>query len=162
MNRQIVAKELLKIAKDLVAIDFPSQDALDKYLKAHPGADKSKHKVAPKRTHLTKPHGKLKPSGKALGKVKNVLKAHGLTGSEDELHELSSFKRSLGQRVPKKDWGKFYVRNKAKLKNDFIANMNPQNYGSQEAFKSAQERMKKMPVQDFGKILAAMMDEEEG
>jgi len=34
---------LLPILKQ--ATDFPTQEALDKYLKDHPGADKSKHKV---------------------------------------------------------------------------------------------------------------------
>ena len=42
---EVIANELLLIAEDLVAMDFPSQDAMDKYLKEHPDADKSKHKV---------------------------------------------------------------------------------------------------------------------
>lgn len=45
MNREAVANELLRIAEDLVAMDFPTQDAMDKYLKDHPDADKSKHHV---------------------------------------------------------------------------------------------------------------------
>jgi hypothetical protein len=32
-------------AEELVAKEFPSQDALNKYLKDHPDADKSKHTV---------------------------------------------------------------------------------------------------------------------
>jgi hypothetical protein len=51
MTKILVAKELVKLAKDLLAIDFPSQDALDKYLKEHPDADRSNHKVV-KREHL--------------------------------------------------------------------------------------------------------------
>ena len=45
MNKAFVAKELLAIAKELVAMDFPTQDAMDKYLKEHPDADKSLHHV---------------------------------------------------------------------------------------------------------------------
>ena len=45
MNRTAVAKELLAIAKDLLAMDFPTQDAYDKYMKEHPDADKSLHTV---------------------------------------------------------------------------------------------------------------------
>jgi DNA-directed RNA polymerase subunit RPC12/RpoP len=35
------------VARELVAIDFPTQDAYDKYMKEHPDADKSKHKIKP-------------------------------------------------------------------------------------------------------------------
>ena len=42
---QRVASELLAVARDLAAMDFPSQKALDKYLKEHPDADRGKHKV---------------------------------------------------------------------------------------------------------------------
>lgn len=43
MNRE--AKELLRIAKSLIALDFPSEEALHKYLKEHPNANRSKHHV---------------------------------------------------------------------------------------------------------------------
>ena len=45
MNKKLVAKELLMVARDLLAIDFPTDDAMSKYLKEHPGADKSRHRV---------------------------------------------------------------------------------------------------------------------
>jgi len=45
MNRTLVAKELVKIARELVAMEFPTQDAYDKYMKEHPDADKSLHSV---------------------------------------------------------------------------------------------------------------------
>ena len=45
MNKRLVAKELLKMAKELLAIDFPTKDAMDKYLKDHPDADRSNHHV---------------------------------------------------------------------------------------------------------------------
>ena len=44
MNKKLVASELLKVAQNLLAIEFPSKDALDKYLKEHPGADKRNHR----------------------------------------------------------------------------------------------------------------------
>jgi hypothetical protein len=45
MNREAVANELLRIAEELVAMDFPTQDAYDKYMQDHPDADKSKHSI---------------------------------------------------------------------------------------------------------------------
>ena len=53
MDRTAVAKELLVLAKDLVGMEFPTQDALDKYLKEHPDADRSNHSV--KKRHRTTP-----------------------------------------------------------------------------------------------------------
>ena len=40
-----IAGELLRMAKDILSMDFPTQDALDKYLKDHPDANRSNHKV---------------------------------------------------------------------------------------------------------------------
>jgi hypothetical protein len=40
-----VASGLLVVAKSLVSMDFPTQEALDKYLKDHPDANRSNHKV---------------------------------------------------------------------------------------------------------------------
>jgi len=45
MNRIAVAQKLVKLARELMAIEFPTQDAMDKYLKEHPGADRSLHRV---------------------------------------------------------------------------------------------------------------------
>jgi hypothetical protein len=41
----MLAKELLVLAKELLATDFPSKEALDEYLREHPDADRSNHKV---------------------------------------------------------------------------------------------------------------------
>ena len=60
MNKIAVAKELMAIARELQATDFPSQDALDKYLKDHPDADKSNHKV---RTNLDKQRTRMVQEG---------------------------------------------------------------------------------------------------
>jgi len=48
MNRIAVAQKLVKLAKELIGTDFPTQDALDKYLNDHPGADRSFHRVKQK------------------------------------------------------------------------------------------------------------------
>lgn len=45
MDRKMIARELLGMAKELMAIEFPTQEALDKYLKDHPDADRSNHRV---------------------------------------------------------------------------------------------------------------------
>ena len=45
MDKNRVASELLKVAQDLIAIDFPSDEALKQYLNDHPKADKRNHKV---------------------------------------------------------------------------------------------------------------------
>ncbi len=48
MNKILVSKELVKISKLLMGMEFPTQDALDKYLKEHPDADQSRHRVVDK------------------------------------------------------------------------------------------------------------------
>lgn len=172
MNRMVVASELLRIAKDLLAIEFPTQDAMDKYLKEHPDADRSNHKVVPTKKEAPaaapehkdmplKKHSKAKVNSGSLVKVQSVMSAHKLTGGEDELQELAGFKKTLGQRIPQKDVGKYYVRNEQKLKKDFLANMDPSNYANAEAFATAKKRMQEMPVSDFGKLLAAINEDEE-
>jgi hypothetical protein len=165
-----VLKEI-RLASRL-ATDFQSPAALKKYLQDHPKADKSKHRVvqkspsgtpskAPgKKTEVPR-HRKVTPSVRSLKKVDNVMKAHKLTSESDEVSELMGFKKTLGQRVPESKQGQYYVRNEAKLKADFIKNMNPANYDSPEAFRKAKARMQAMPTGDFGKILAAVSEEEE-
>jgi hypothetical protein len=44
-SKKMVAGELLKIARAVMAMDFPTQDAFDKYMKDHPDANRSNHKV---------------------------------------------------------------------------------------------------------------------
>jgi len=45
MNKIAVAKELMLIAKELQAIEFPTRDAFEKYLKDHPDADNRNHTI---------------------------------------------------------------------------------------------------------------------
>jgi len=67
MNRELVAKELLSIARELVAIEFPTQDAYDKYMKDHPDADKSNHRVVEQKKEPAK-KDKSKPREVGTGK----------------------------------------------------------------------------------------------
>lgn len=57
MMKQILASRILNIAKVLLAVEFPNQDAMKKYLKDHPDADRSKHRVVPVKGH---PDGKVR------------------------------------------------------------------------------------------------------
>jgi len=47
MTKTMIAGELVRLARELVGMDFPTRDAMDKYLKQHPDADRSKHRVVP-------------------------------------------------------------------------------------------------------------------
>jgi hypothetical protein len=61
MDRRMIAKELLVLARELLSVDFPTQDAMDKYLKDHPDADKSNHRVVEtKKDAPAKPRTKKK------------------------------------------------------------------------------------------------------
>lgn len=166
-----VAKELKRVSKHLVATEFKSPDALNKYLREHPNADRGKHTVkkspgkapskAPAKSTEVSRHRKVTPSVRSMKKVNNVMKANKLSEESDEVAEMMGFKKTLGQRVPEAQKGQYYVRNEAKLRADFLKNMNPSNYDSPEAFKAAKERIKKMPTSDFGKVLAAISEEDE-
>jgi hypothetical protein len=167
----------------LVGIEFPSKEALEAYLKKHPGAKREDHSVVDgKGTSTNKPaekapEPKLKPvenndgieenrtktkvRSNTLKKVQNILNAHDIEPDSDELGELAGFKKTLGQRVPEKDKGKWFVRNEAQLKAAFLKNMKPGNYDSPEEFNRAKKRIQDMPVSDFGKVLAAVNDDEE-
>ena len=45
MNKLMLAKQIIKIAKQLVGIQFATKQQMQKYLKDHPGADKRNHSV---------------------------------------------------------------------------------------------------------------------
>ena len=57
MNKRKVAAELIKVAESLIAIDFPTDEAMKKYLKEHLDADKSNHRVVKtEKTESAKAH----------------------------------------------------------------------------------------------------------
>ena len=47
-----IARRLLFIAKEILGMEFPTQDALDKYLKEHPDADDSQRLIDGKRQYM--------------------------------------------------------------------------------------------------------------
>jgi hypothetical protein len=48
MDQKMIARQLLRLAREVLSFEFPTKEALDKYLSDHPGADRSNHSVAPK------------------------------------------------------------------------------------------------------------------
>ena len=65
-NRPAVARELLAIARNLMAMEFPTQDAYDKYMKEHPDADKSLHRVVETKKEPVKKEEPKKVGGKSV------------------------------------------------------------------------------------------------
>lgn len=87
----------------------------------------------------------------------------------DELQELAGFKETIKnhpqmsnkeykQRI---DQGMRLPRSQAQLKQAFIMNMNPMNYPDMQAFQNAKQRVQKMDINDFGKLLASLNSDEE-
>lgn len=87
----------------------------------------------------------------------------------DELQELAGFKETIAnhpqmsdkeykQRI---DQGMRLPRSQAQLKQAFVMNMNPMNYPDMQAFQAAKQRVQKMSVSDFGKLLASLNSDEE-
>lgn len=56
--RQIVASELLVLAKSLLGFEFPSKEKLDDYLRLHPKADKTNHWVKNQKSEEKIPENK--------------------------------------------------------------------------------------------------------
>jgi len=124
----------------------------------------------PKEAKPKKVLKKEKPSGRSLNPVQSILRQQELSEDSDEVQELAGFKKSImrHQRLSEKqaehmkaEGSVFWPRNEKKLKEAFLRNMNPANYESPEAFKNAKDRIQRMPVTDFGKLLAAIMAEDE-
>ena len=91
-----VAKELLFLAKEMVGIDFPTQDAYDKYMKDHPDADKTNHRVVktPEKAPAKKDETSKGETGKSL---------KDFNGDSDKYHEqsvLPALKHTLSKHVP--------------------------------------------------------------
>ena len=59
------ASEILAVAKEILATDFPNQEALDKYLHEHPDADKSNHRVVKTPEKSSAPEDESAPKQKA-------------------------------------------------------------------------------------------------
>lgn len=70
--RNVAARFIEASSKE--ATEFPTQEALDTYLKAHPGADKSKHTV--KKTEKAEGDGKTEEPKKQLGESFKPTRHH--------------------------------------------------------------------------------------
>jgi hypothetical protein len=67
MDNKKIASDLIKVAQKLLAIEFDSQDAFDKYMKEHPDADKSNHSVKKTTPTSTKQTDKHQEAMKEIG-----------------------------------------------------------------------------------------------
>ena len=91
-----IANELLLIAEDLVAMDFSTQKQMDDYLKKHPDADRSNHKVVkhdPGKPE-THPHNLMKQreNEKAMGDIGKHFKKDPKDLTVDEITEYNQKK----------------------------------------------------------------------
>jgi hypothetical protein len=105
MDNSKLAKELLFLAKEVLGMDFPTQDAFDKYMKEHPDANRSNHKVvktdkkdSPAKKYETKKSDELKAPDSIGGKPTNE-KAWGACV------EMAKAQKAWGQKTVKdKKW----------------------------------------------------------
>lgn len=113
MDRKKVAAELLALARELVGMEFPTQDAMDKYLKDHPDADKSNHKVV--ETKKDKPAKKEKSKERAWSRelddeVSTVLRdnLHGSGKVVTEAEMRERFNTRAGMKINKDAFKKIW------------------------------------------------------
>jgi hypothetical protein len=101
MDENKIAGELVRIARDLVGTEFDTKGQLDKYLKEHPDADRSKHTVKKQKKRTTMPRRKRGPDGSlALPKVeKKVVKK--LKEGDPEAGDLKQWQLDKGWRPNK-------------------------------------------------------------
>jgi DNA-binding ferritin-like protein len=125
------------------AMEHATPEALGKYLKDHPNADKSKHTVKKKdEGGKSKSESGSKPSKKRHSDVKDVMTKHDLKDEDaDELEKFKKRKPSKGTPLTDQQLMQKFLR---------------------EASPETKERMKGMSVGDFKKMYAAIMDEEGG
>ena len=114
MNRKAVAKELLVLAKELVGIDFPTQDAYDKYMKEHPDADRSNHKVVETKKDAPakkEPAKKSKPLPREeREQIENTVRDHlSGTGRETTKENMQSmFRTPKGKKLTDEQFGEIW------------------------------------------------------
>jgi len=78
MNRIAVAQRLVKLARELMAIEFPTQEAFDKYMKEHPEGDRNNHSVVKTKGQNAPSDGLKMPGQDRVGKPihEKAWKAH--------------------------------------------------------------------------------------
>jgi K+/H+ antiporter YhaU regulatory subunit KhtT len=141
-------------------------EAISNYI-VYSDADKTKHKVKEEKKEeapaAAKPHKKTQVRKNTLKNVSKILDEYKINDDSDEMQELAGFKKEVrkNSRIPDKDIGQYYVRNQTKLKKDFLANMDRSNYDTPQEFEAAKKRISQMSPNEFGKVLAAINEDEE-
>ena len=93
MNNKKIAKRLNKIAKELLAIEFPNQKAMNDYLKAHPLAERKNHKVVefkPKQKQEEIQSEKIKLINPKNDEIL-YFSWHDITKDEDKIKQIESY-----------------------------------------------------------------------
>lgn len=98
MNREAIAQELVKLASELIGMEFPTQDAYDKYMKEHPDADKSKHSVVETKKEPAKRDVSIKS-------LPSKVKEHGVFQSDSFREGDAGFFSHYDEENGKKDFG---------------------------------------------------------
>lgn len=81
----MITQELIKIAKEIKGMEFPTQEALNLYLKEHPLADRSNHSV---NKHFNKKVDDLRT-------IESVFKKLGIASSLAKYAEDSEFLKDI-------------------------------------------------------------------
>ncbi len=107
LSGKTAAVELVKIARDIMGMEFPTKEALKTYLDKHPKADKSKHTVKetqPKTKQEEKPaEGKPGKGGFSIPKHKMIdVQAEGDLGNVDKWKARVQLGNSVTKDGPKK------------------------------------------------------------
>lgn len=155
--KEVYKPHLIKLYKSWIAMreENPSPDMQAKIGKA-------KLAIQALRTPKFK-----KTTPRLVGGMKYLIQDNNI--GADELQELAGFKESIKDhpRMSDKEYknrietGMKLPRNEQQLKQAFVAHMNPTNYDSIDAFNAAKQRVSKMNIQDFGKLLASLNNDEE-
>jgi len=90
-----LATELVRLARDVMSMEFDTQEQMDKYLKEHPGADKSRHRVKQQEKGRKTEKSKAGPKPKAnLDDIKPGPQADFIKGTRNH------FTKATGRQVP--------------------------------------------------------------
>ena len=94
MDKQRLAMELVRLAREVMGMEFPSQKALRRYIQDHPDADKSKHTVKKPgtkgKTHpATATIEQLVSMGQTTAGFKKALKEQAGTDDKESLREVA-------------------------------------------------------------------------
>jgi len=139
MNRIKVAQELVLLAKSLISMDFPTEEAMKKYLEEHPGADRTLHRVKETRKDDEKKSvpkikkfsestdaffddaSDSKTHDESVKEMKTLIEQDGTKENLDKLEELA--------KKTKASWGKKVLDTIHEIKNGTFKNEFKNTYG---------------------------------